>query len=87
MLNLRVTFTSLASRAWAYISASSWFSGKFAEPMVMAGEDSSPVPPPADGSPPHALSGRIAATTTAAAASLDLLNMGGTFRLAVSGRC
>jgi hypothetical protein len=85
MLNLRVTFTPLASRAWAYISARSWFSGKFAEPIVIAGEEASPVPPPLVGSPPHALSGRIAASATAAAASLDF-SMGGTFRRAVSGR-
>ena len=87
MLNLRVTLTSLASRAWAYISASSSFSGKFAEPMVMVEESDEPEPPALVGSPPHALSGRIAATTAAIAMSLVFLGMGGTFRLAASGRC
>src|SRR4051794_14746354 len=77
MLNLRCTVTSLASRAWAYISASSSFSGKFADPIVMVEEP--PEPPPLVGSPPHALSGRTAATTAATATSLDFLGMGGTF--------
>src|SRR3954469_24108553 len=87
MLNLRVTLTFLASSAWEYISASSWFSGKLADPMVIAGEEELPVPPPLVGSLPHALSGRIAATTAAAAVSLVNLCMDGTFRRAVSGRC
>src|SRR4051794_34827971 len=77
MLNLRCTVTSLASRAWAYISASSSFSGKFADPIVMVEEP--PEPLPLVGSPPHALSGRTAATTAAIATSLDFLGMGGTF--------
>ena len=52
----------------------------------MVEESDAPEPPALVGSPPQALSGRIAATTAAIAMSLDFLGMGGTFRLAASGR-
>src|SRR4051812_31579428 len=75
MLNFRVTLTPLPSRAWAYISASSWFSGKLADPITMAGFEESPVPPPLVGLPPQALSGSSNATAATSAPSLVFVDM------------
>src|SRR4051812_46861568 len=86
MLNLRLTVTSLASSDWEYISASSSFSGKFADPTVIVEVSADPEPPPAVGSPPQALSGSIAATTVASAASLVFVNIAWNLSLAASWR-
>src|SRR3954451_7243307 len=75
MLNLRLTLTPLPSRDWEYISASSSFSGKFADPTVIVEEPPELEPPDAVGSPPQALNGNIAATTVASATSLVFVSI------------
>ena len=75
MLNLRFTLRPAPSKAWAYISASSSFSGKLAEPIVIVDDEPPDALSVLVGSPPHALRGRTAATTAATAASLVLLGM------------